>query len=433
MFPIQEKIKECTDEIFSKLKNYNSKRKHSPDTKAAPIPRPRARWANLQPESRLNSCESCEMYRSTIEKLHKSLTDQQDTLYLLLSEKQNLQEKLLESEEIRKFLNSKLQETKGPIRVCCRVKPSVISCIQYPDKGSANMGQMVQISKNAAKNVYLFDKVFDENCSQGDIFDEVQSYIQTACDGGKVCIFSYGQTGSGKTYTLEGKDLSNCLSETSGILPRAAYLIFSELSRQTVQNAEIFISCAEVYMESISDLLSDTKTVHKTLDTISWHQVNTFKDLLTNICLASQKRITRDTHQNQTSSRSHTVYQIRIEGFVQNKEIKGKLSVIDLAGSERANSEPFSNKTPEEIENMKKVMEEGKFINKSLSCLKRVFTALGNKNVLAPYRECKLTKVLQDQIQAGVVIVFITVSPEYYSESLESLKFGSTVQNAKFN
>lgn len=431
MLPIQEKIKECTEEIFTKLQNYNFKRKHSPDNSTAPKTRPRARWTNLNSEA--TSCPSCTTYRSTIEKLHKQLIEHQDTLYLLLSEKQNLQEKLFESEEIRKFLNQKLQETKGPIRVCCRVKPATASCIEYPDKESVDKCQMVQISKNNAKNVYLFDRVFDENCCQDDIYAEVQSYIQTAVDGKKVCIFSYGQTGSGKTYTLEGKDLNDRLNESSGILPRAAFHIFSEISRQNVVNAQLFISCAEVYMDSISDLLSDTKTTFKTMENITWHQVISLPELLKHICEASHKRVTRDTHLNQTSSRGHTIYQIRIEGTLQSKEIKGKLSVIDLAGSERANMEPFSNKSSEEVENMKKVMEEGKFINKSLSCLKRVFTALGNKNSLAPYRESKLTKVLQDQLQAGVVIVFVTVSPEHYTESQESLKFGSTVQNAKFN
>ena len=433
MIPIQEKIKECTEEIFTKLQNYNFKRKHSPDHPNPPKTRPRARWTNPNQDLAPISCPSCTTYRSTIEKLHRKLTDHQDTLYLLLSEKQNLQDKLSESEEIRKFLNQKLQETKGPIRVCCRVKPAIASCIEYPDKGTSGKCQMVQISKNSAKSVYLFDRVFDEGGCQDDIYSEVQSYIQTTVDGGKVCIFSYGQTGSGKTYTLEGKDLNDRLNESSGILPRAAYHIFSEISRQSVVNAQVFISCAEVYMDTISDLLSDTKTTSKTMENVTWHQVVSLPELLKHICEASHKRVTRDTHLNQTSSRSHTIYQIRIEGTLQSKEIRGKLSVIDLAGSERANMEPFSSKSSEEVENMKKVMEEGKFINKSLSCLKRVFTALGNKNALAPYRESKLTKVLQDQLQAGVIIVFVTVSPENYSESQESLKFGSTVQNAKFN
>ena len=82
---------------------------------------------------------------------------------------------------------------------------------------------------------------------------------------------------------------------------------------------------------------------------------------------------------------------------------------------------------------MKKIHEEGKYINKSLSCLKRVFESLSNKTLstVPPYRETKLTRILQDQLQSGEIVVIVTIAPDNYNESKESLKFGSTVQIAK--
>jgi hypothetical protein len=433
MNPVQERIKECTDSVLSQLKQYDFRRKQSPDKSSGPPPlRQRAKWNKSSFHSDPFSCSNCENFRNIIENLQGQIQKMKEQLLINKNEISILKENLSKSEEIRRNLNQIIQVKKGPIRVCCRVKPALASFIEYPSKGLEEKSQMIQISKNSLKNVYLFDRIFDEQSTQVDVFDEAQTYIQTAIDGGKVCIFSYGQTGSGKTFTLEGQTLTDKITEKSGILPRSAHLLFEEIDRQSFKSSQINISCAEVYMDQITDLLSESRKVIKSLDSVIWYPVNSLFELLSVICESSKRRVTRDTHLNSTSSRSHTIYQIRIDGEVEGKFRSGRLSIIDLAGSERASTESFSSKSTEEVESMKKVLEEGKFINKSLSCLKRVFMALASKSTtLVPYRDSKLTKVLQDQLQAGLVIVFVTVSPDNYQESLESLKFGSNIQDAR--
>ena len=434
MSSVQDKIKECTDEVLNKLKAYDFRRKNSPDP-MPPMPKvKRAKWKKIvyEPKTSAFNCDQCGSYRRIIEHYQTEIYSFKEQLASSQHEISSLRDSLARSEEIRKYLNQILQDKKGPIRVCCRVKPASGSCIAYPGKRANEKSELIQISRNTTKNFFLFDKVFDEGSSQAEVFSEVESYIQAAVDGGKVCIFSYGQTGSGKTFTLEGQTAEFRVTEQSGILPRSASLIFSEILRQGLQAAQVSISCAEVYMDQISDLLSETRASIKSIDSVHWQQVPSLPALLAIICESSKKRTTRDTHLNLTSSRSHTIYQICIRGQLGGKDKAGKLCIIDLAGSERPNSEPYSNKSSEEVETMKKVMDEGKFINRSLSCLKRVFMALAARNgTLVPFRDSKLTKILQEQIQAGVCIVFVTVSPDNYQESLESLKFGSNIQEAK--
>lgn len=358
----------------------------------------------------------------------------QETIEHLSKENFNLLAKQSQSEELRKILHSQLQEYKGPIKVFCRVKPTINKYIEYPEQGLNTSIKTICVYKGLNKSNFIFDKVFTEESTQEDVFKDLGPYVQTAVDGGKVCVFSYGQTGSGKTFTLEGSNFLGSLSKDSGVLPRAGVLIYAELQRQNLKNISVFISCIEVYLDNITDLLDSKNCVKKTTDSVYWEKVNSIDQLLNAIFSASEKRITRETNQNVSSSRSHTVYQIKIEGTdCKGNSVKGRLSVIDLAGSEKPSVESFSDKSSEEIENMKKITEEGKFINKSLSCLKRVFDCLSQKNkgLLPPYRENKLTKLLQDQLQSGEVVVIVTVSPDNYVETKESLKFGSLAQQAK--
>ena len=145
------------------------------------------------------------------------------------------------------------------MKIFCRVKPSENKFIEYPDINLSSKMQAITITKGLVKNNYSFDKIFTEANVQEDIFKDLEPFIQTAVDGGKVCIFSYGQTGSGKTYTLEGTGYLKELSKDSGVLPRASIKIYSEIMRQNLSNLQVFISCIEVYLDTVSDLLLDSK------------------------------------------------------------------------------------------------------------------------------------------------------------------------------
>lgn len=113
---------------------------------------------------------------------------------------------------------------------------------------------------------YFFDGVFGQDCSQADVFEEVKPFIQTAMDGENVCIFAFGQTGAGKTHTMEGPHSDFLVNdrmdihELSGILPRTAVYILTEVQRlqkYIYDEIKIEISALEIYLDQVRDLFSD--------------------------------------------------------------------------------------------------------------------------------------------------------------------------------
>ncbi|CAG9329965.1 unnamed protein product [Blepharisma stoltei] len=396
---------------------------------------------SISPTSSFTNSDQIERLNKELEQAKLTLQFLQNSLKEMSLENSSLKELLSQSESYRKLLHAQLQELRGPIRVFCRVKPFTNkNYVSYPEaKLQENYLRTITIEKDGIAQTFTFDRVFRESTTQNEIFEEIIPFLQSAIDGEHVSIFSYGQTGSGKTYTLEGSDFE----ENAGILPRAASWIYKYLEKCGVQSSlQIKLSCIEVYMEQVTDLLSDHYNVLKLkanskgsleVEGISWHQAESFEGLLRLIGIASNGRMTRSTHLNNGSSRGHTIYQIRIEGLTMyGNEIKGKLSVIDLAGSERANVESYSDKSQNEIEAMKVILSEAKYINTSLSCLRRVILALlarrsGNSQI-PPYRESKLTRLLQDSLNSGKVVMLVAISPDNFSETRESLKFGGQAQ-----
>lgn len=357
----------------------------------------------------------------------------------LTKENTSLRQLLVKSEEYRKFLHTSLQELKGNIRVVCRIKPSTAEHhVRLADSGLDPYSKTLTLCHGKHTTSYIFDKVFGPGTTQTTVFLEISPFVQSALDGDSVCIFSYGQTGSGKTYTLEGNGDSD---EKSGVIPRAAALIFQEVERQqAVNRIKISISCMEIYMDKIRDLFSDNNNIklcnindHVLLPSLESKTVSSSTELLSYIDLAIRKRSIRETHLNSSSSRSHCVYTILIEGTdSKGTQISGKLNIIDLAGSEKSSLESYKDKTDSEKENMKLVQNEAKYINTSLSCLRRVINSLvmrkyrGASNVI-PYRDSKLTLILKDSLSSkkAKVVLIINLCPENYSETKETLKFAT--------
>lgn len=363
-----------------------------------------------------------------------------------------LEETISQAEEYRKHLHSQLVELKGPIRVMCRLKPvdsSTSPCLSLPE---STLGERhthsVTWSLGAHKTTYLFDRVFSMETGQEEVFDEVKPYIQSALDGDHVCIFTYGQTGSGKTYTLEGPNFTGTVNSDSGVVPRAALYLFNEINRQNTSGTAytVQISCLEIYNDALYDLFTDSgeklsiKTIHNKviIEPLTWYKVTSSSELLAKLASGVQLRSTRETHLNASSSRSHCLYQLTLEGTDSSgKTISGKLNIIDLAGSERSNIDTFEGKSQRELADMKSIQSEAKFINTSLSCLRRVVSSLiANKargsGLLPPFRESKLTMILQDSLLMPdakvLVIVNVCSGSDTAAETRESLKFGSDAQ-----
>ncbi len=210
---------------------------------------------------------------------------------------------------------------------------------------------------------------------------------------------------------------SSILNSFSGVLPRTAEFIFSELKRleKVNTNQKIFLSAVEIYNENIFDLF-DKGSEKISLSTYFDREKNCFiiknlisKEIKTKLDIlkytkeASETRRTDSTIFNETSSRSHAIYQLRIEFFNNTKQeyIYGLINIVDLAGSEKCSITSFTDKSKEEIENMKKIQNEANFINKSLTTLGRILLILADKKankLNIPYRDSKLTMILQVKI-----------------------------------
>ncbi|KAJ7524216.1 hypothetical protein O6H91_18G082900 [Diphasiastrum complanatum] len=356
--------------------------------------------------------------------------------------------RLKEGELLRRKLHNTIQELKGNIRVFCRVRPLLQEdeqcdaeppVVLYPTSTEL-LGRGVELFQSQGPRYsFTFDKVFSPEAGQEEVFSEISQLIQSALDGYKVCIFAYGQTGSGKTHTMLGNP---DLPDERGVIPRSLEQIFksSQEFRSKGWSFRLQASMLEIYNETIRDLLSVTKCSNT--DGVSAKQYvvkhdqngNTFVSDLTLIDVtnwkevssllrrAAQSRSVGKTALNEQSSRSHCVFTLRISGINASteQEVQGVLNLIDLAGSERLSR---SGSTGDRL-------KETQAINKSLSSLGDVIVAIANKDQHIPYRNSKLTYLLQPCLGGdSKTLMFVNISPDSKSlhESLCSLRFAAKV------
>ena len=335
-----------------------------------------------------------------------------------------------------RILNNDFQESKGNIRVFCRVRPPItnkensneICKFDFSENSITIYGkiQKSNIGKNEDiqnKDYYKLDRVFPMDSTQETIFNEVSQLVQSALDGFNVCIFAYGQTGSGKTYTMEGEK-----DEKRGIIPRSIEKIFKFKEELKTLGWEyvIKLKVIEIYCSDIRDLLKSKDNIIKDNNEITVKEIKNINDWENYYVFANGNRAVASTNCNEHSSRSHCVYQIELEGkntFKGNVNI-GTLNLVDLAGSEKVNQSGVSGQR----------LKETISINKSLSALKGVIGALinGNKNGFIPYKDSILTWLLRDYLGGdSKTLMFVNISPMIANvqESNNSLKFAIDVNN----
>ena len=346
-----------------------------------------------------------------------------------------------------RMIHNDLQESKGNIRVFCRVRPPLQkelkeenanhnNFIEFPNFNTIVLNGPT-VKSNTGKNkevtnreIYKFDRVFRPEDSQEEVFKEISQLVQSALDGYKVCIFAYGQTGSGKTYTMEGED-----GDKRGIIPRSIEQIFE--FKSTLESMgwlfSIEASCVEIYNDQVRDLLMNSNNNiisqnNNRIEKFAVFNVKSVDDLNPILETAAQKRAVAETLCNEKSSRSHCIFQLKITGknTQTGQERHGALNLIDLAGSERvSNSKVEGDRLKETIA-----------INKSLTHLKSVITALVNtnhkNNTHIPYRDSILTWILKEYLGGeNKTLMFVNISPVItnFSESSCSLKFASDVNS----
>lgn len=270
--------------------------------------------------------------------------------------------------------------------------------------------------------------VFGPNSLQADVFSFVRSDIEGCLKGYNCTLFAYGQTGSGKTYTMFGSTWENqrlyrnvargmpsltgkIASKAPGIVPMAVDALFP------LGEFTCYCSFMQIYNEKVYDLLQDPMRIKALsiredreegiyVERLAEYVVEKTEDCMELLSTGERNRAVRETRFNALSSRSHSIFQLLLESDRANKRgalKRGKLNLCDLAGSEKYDKEG----------NMEKGhIRELTNINQSLVVLGKVVATLAAGKGFAPYRESKLTRLLQDSLGAKTrTILIATITP----------------------
>ena len=385
--------------------------------------------ASLEQERALNGLQKTQILErsTTIAQLEASMQDMLAKIKFLESNSENQSQafaemnqrmqdaintateanaKLRAEETLRRKLHNQVQELKGNIRVFCRVRPALgaenddAAKISIPDDDQESKELLIMgpEQKSAMGNVttskhgFSFDRVFGPSSKNLEVFDEISQLVQSALDGYNVCIFCYGQTGSGKTHTMQ--------SSQDGMIPLAVHQIYSTATSLAEKGWTYTMegSFVEVYNENLNDLLGNAsdldkkkleirhdsakgKTIITDVTTMRLDEPETVNSLLSR---AAANRSVATTKANERSSRGHSIFILKLTGqnSITGERSEGTLNLVDLAGSERISQSGVTGDR----------LKETQSINKSLSCLGDVISALGQgkEGGHVPYRNSKV-------------------------------------------
>ncbi|CAK1554391.1 unnamed protein product [Leptosia nina] len=335
--------------------------------------------------------------------------------------------------------------TVEKVRVVVRLRPmdqrekidGACNCVSVDTVNSTIAVTRSNISPPEPPRIYAYDAVFDSNTSQMDIYLQTASpIVAEVLKGYNGTIFAYGQTGTGKTYTMAG---SNSAPELRGIIPNSFAHIFSHIAK--AKDDEKFLVCVtylEIYNEEVRDLLGNNP--HQSLEVKERPDIGVFVKDLTGyvvhnadelekiMAVGNKNRHIGATAMNIESSRSHAIFSITVESSKKGEDGKmhvkmGKLHLVDLAGSERQSKTQATGTR----------LKEATKINQSLSVLGNVISALvDGKSTHIPYRNSKLTRLLQDSLGGNsktVMIATIGPSDTNYVETISTLRYANRAKN----
>ncbi|XGW16694.1 hypothetical protein V3C99_001833, partial [Haemonchus contortus] len=319
------------------------------------------------------------------------------------------------------------------VQVFCRIRPLNKTEEKNGDRFLPKFPSEDTISIGG--KVFVYDKVFKPNTTQEQVYMGAAYHIvQDVLSGYNGTVFAYGQTSSGKTHTMEGVIGDQVMQ---GIIPRIVQDIFNHIyTMDTELEFHIKVSYFEIYNEKIRDLLDPEKvnlSIHEDKNRVPYVKgaterfVGSPDEVLQTIEDGKSNRMVAVTNMNEHSSRSHSVFLITVkqEHQATKKQLAGKLYLVDLAGSEKV-SKTGAQGT---------VLEEAKNINKSLTALGIVISALaeGTKSHV-PYRDSKLTRILQESLGGNSrTTVIICASPSHFNEAetKSTLMFGQRAKTIK--
>uniref|UniRef100_A0A8B9PUC1 Kinesin family member 4A n=1 Tax=Apteryx owenii TaxID=8824 RepID=A0A8B9PUC1_APTOW len=291
---------------------------------------------------------------------------------------------------------------------------------------------------------FTYDYVFDPSVEQEEVFNTaVAPLIRGIFKGYNATVLAYGQTGSGKTYSMGGTYTANQEHEPSvGVIPRVIKLLFKEKEQRQDWEFVLKVSYLEIYNEDILDLLcpsrerssqisirEDPKEGIKIIG-LTERSVACAQDTVFCLEQGNNSRTVASTAMNSQSSRSHAIFTISVDQKKKNDKnssFHSKLHLVDLAGSER------QKKTKAEGDRLK----EGININRGLLCLGNVISALGDENKkggFVPYRDSKLTRLLQDSLGGNshtLMIACVSPADSNLEETLNTLRYADRARKIK--
>lgn len=295
---------------------------------------------------------------------------------------------------------------------------------------------VVPNGKKVKDQVFAFDRIFDENTSQTEVYEATtKNLLDSVLDGYNATVFAYGATGCGKTHTITGT------SQMPGIIFLTMQELFEKINeRSDEKHTELTLSYLEIYNETIRDLLVPggskqglmlREDSHQAVSVsgLTSHHPKDVQEVMDMIVRGNEYRTVSPTEANATSSRSHAVLQINVAQKDRNAAVNephtmATLSIIDLAGSERASA----------TKNRGERLLEGANINKSLLALGSCINALCDprKKNHVPYRNSKLTRLLKFSLGGNcktVMIVCVSPSSAHFDETQNTLRYANRAKN----
>ncbi|XP_074910216.1 chromosome-associated kinesin KIF4A isoform X2 [Buteo buteo] len=331
-----------------------------------------------------------------------------------------------------------------PVRVALRCRPLV------PKETSEGCQMCLSFVAGEPQVVvgndksFTYDYVFDPSVEQEEVFNTaVAPLIRGIFKGYNATVLAYGQTGSGKTYSMGGTYTANQEHEPSvGVIPRVIKLLFKEKEQRQDWEFVLKVSYLEIYNEDILDLLCPSRERSSPISIredpkegikivgLTERNVTCAQDTVSCLEQGNNSRTVASTAMNSQSSRSHAIFTICIDQKKKNDKnssFHSKLHLVDLAGSER------QKKTKAEGDRLK----EGININRGLLCLGNVISALGDENKkggFVPYRDSKLTRLLQDSLGGNshtLMIACVSPADSNLEETLNTLRYADRARKIK--
>jgi kinesin family protein 5 len=284
------------------------------------------------------------------------------------------------------------------------------------------------------KRDFPMDHCFEGGCHQRDVFDTIAlQSVEDIFEGFNGTIFAYGQTGSGKSWSMMGGDKRD--ADLKGIIPRSADAIFAKAAAD--QSGTVYsVACSylQVYKEKIGDLLDPSKNNLQVredprsgvyVDGLTQAYVSSMDEVMGVLLKGDSSRAVAATNMNAVSSRSHSVFIVEVtQKTTEGGTKKGRLNLVDLAGSEKVGKTGASGNT----------LEEAKKINQSLSALGNVIKSLADGRGHVPYRDSKLTRILQEALGGNSkTSLLVAASPhlDNIEETLSTLRFAQRAKTIK--